>query len=87
VLLRAGQPAEAEKVYRADLARLPDNGWSLMGLREALRRQGKTEEARVAGARFEKAWADADVHPTATCYCQEGKLASGSAPATGASGS
>ena len=31
-LLKAGQPAEAEAVYREDLRRWPDNGWSLFGL-------------------------------------------------------
>src|SRR5678815_4449700 len=28
-LLQAGQHAEAEKVYREDLRRFPENGWSL----------------------------------------------------------
>lgn len=73
VLLRAGQPAEAEQVYRDDLSRLPENGWSLMGLRDALQRQGKLAEAKQVHTRFRKAWKAADVQPTATCYCQAGK--------------
>ena len=35
-LLRAGLAAEAETVYRADLARFPENVWSLAGLAESL---------------------------------------------------
>jgi len=70
VLLRAGQPAEAAQVYREDLQRYPENGWALMGLRDALRRQGNDAEATMVAARFKKAWADADVQPPSTCYCQ-----------------
>ena len=71
VLLRANQPADAEQAYRADLERFPENGWALMGLRDALSRQGKTAEVRVANARFKQAWRQADIRPTVTCYCQE----------------
>ena len=74
VLLRKGDAGAAEKVYRADLARLPGNGWSLMGLRDSLQRQGKGQEAAEVNGRFQRAWASADVKPTATCYCQAGKL-------------
>jgi cytochrome c-type biogenesis protein CcmH/NrfG len=35
-LMTAGRFAEAEQVYRDDLKRLPENGWSLLGLSEAL---------------------------------------------------
>jgi len=72
VLLRAGQAPEAAQVYREDLQRYPENGWALMGLRDALRRQGKEADARMADARFKRAWASADVKPPSTCYCQEG---------------
>jgi tetratricopeptide (TPR) repeat protein len=70
VLLRAGRAAEAEQIYREDLKKFPGNGWSLMGLRDALKKQGKTAEAETMDAAFQKAWAGADVKPTATCYCQ-----------------
>jgi tetratricopeptide (TPR) repeat protein len=73
VLLRAGQTPEAAQVYRADLQRYPENGWALMGLRDALRRQGKDSDARMVDARFKRAWASADVKPPSTCYCQAGK--------------
>src|SRR5262249_35604766 len=36
--------AEAEQVYRDDLARLAENGWSLFGLAQSLHRQGKEEK-------------------------------------------
>ncbi len=75
VLLRAGRAAEAEKVYRADLAVWPDNGWSLTGLRDSLRAQGRAKEAREADARLGKAWADADIRPSVSCYCQAGRIA------------
>jgi tetratricopeptide (TPR) repeat protein len=68
VLLQAGRAREAEQVYRDDLARNPDNGWSLFGLAESLRAQGKAAEAAQAGARFQKAWAKADVKLTASRF-------------------
>jgi len=61
VLLKAGKPAEAEKVYREDLEKIRDNGWSLKGLRISLQAQRKTEEAEAVSKRFKKAWADADI--------------------------
>jgi tetratricopeptide (TPR) repeat protein len=70
VLLKAGRAPEAEATYREELKRNPENGWSLMGLRDALRRQGKTSEAADADRRFKAAWARADVDPPSTCYCQ-----------------
>jgi tetratricopeptide (TPR) repeat protein len=70
VLLRAGRAAEAEKVYREDLRAYPENGWSLMGLRDALTAQGKKAEAEAADARFRQQWAKADISPPSTCYCQ-----------------
>jgi tetratricopeptide (TPR) repeat protein len=66
VLLQAGRPAEAETVYWEDLKRNPDNGWSLFGLSQALRAQGKTDQAAVVEQRFQKSWARADVKLTAS---------------------
>jgi tetratricopeptide (TPR) repeat protein len=68
VLLRAGKAAEAEQVYREDLARFPENGWSLFGLAASLRAQGKTAEANAAQQRFERAWSKADVKLTASTF-------------------
>ncbi len=41
-LLDAGRHAEAERVYRDDLADHPHNGWSLFGLQAALAAQGRS---------------------------------------------
>ena len=61
VLMAAGRPDEAEAVYWEDLRKNPENGWTLFGLTQALKAQGKTDEAAGTEARFRKAWKDADV--------------------------
>ncbi len=61
VLLDAGRPAEAEAVYWQDLSRNRENGWSLYGLAQSLRSQGKKAEADHAANRFQEAWQAADV--------------------------
>ena len=61
VLLEAGRASEAERVYREDLERHPENGWALVGLAESLRKQGRRREADAASARMKAAWATADV--------------------------
>jgi tetratricopeptide (TPR) repeat protein len=74
-LMRFNTPAraaEAEQVYRTDLAKLPDNGWSLFGLSQALKAQGKTDEAATYQAKFEKVWAKSDIKIKSSCLCQEG---------------
>ena len=71
-LLAAGRPAEAEQVFRADLAKLPGNGWSLFGMGRALRLQGRSEEAERWEAEFRAAWAEADVKIDSPCFCQKG---------------
>ena len=67
-LLKARHPAEAEKVYRTDLRRFPENGWSLFGLAQALRAQKKHSEADAVEARFRQAWASTDVTLTASRF-------------------
>ena len=67
-LLRAGRSAEAEAVYREDLKRFPENGWSLFGLAAALRAQGETTKAAAVDQRFSKAWSAADVELTASRF-------------------
>jgi tetratricopeptide (TPR) repeat protein len=71
VLLKAGKAMEAESIYREELTRNPENGWSIMGLRDALQRQGRKQEAEAVNLRYKKAWAYADVTPPSTCYCQK----------------
>jgi tetratricopeptide (TPR) repeat protein len=61
VLLKAGRAKEAEAVYLQDLARNPENAWSLRGLEQSLRAQKKTKQAEAAQARLAKASARADV--------------------------
>lgn len=68
VLLKAGKAAEAEEVYRQDLNRFPENGWSLFGLVQALHAQEKHAEAADVDARFARAWAGADVTLTASRF-------------------
>ena len=65
-LVKAGRNAEAEKVYREDLRRFPENGWSLFGLAQALRAQRKNAEADAVEVRFRRAWASTDVTLTAS---------------------
>lgn len=66
VLLQARRFAEAESVYREDLKRFPENGWSLTGLAESLRRQGKNSEAAEVERRLQQAWSAADFQLTAS---------------------
>src|SRR6476646_1162949 len=71
VLMKQKRFAEAEQVYRDDLARLPENGWSLLGLAESLRKQNKnTDEVAQTQAKFKKVWAKADLTITTSCLCQ-----------------
>jgi tetratricopeptide (TPR) repeat protein len=71
VLIKQQRFAEAEQVYRDDLARLPENGWSLLGLAESLRQQKKNaDQVARTQAKFKKVWAKADVTITSSCLCQ-----------------
>jgi tetratricopeptide (TPR) repeat protein len=70
-LFNAGRHAQAEQVYRDDLARLPNDGWALYGLAQSLARQDKGgRERKDVEARFKKAWARADTKLTSSCLCQ-----------------
>jgi tetratricopeptide (TPR) repeat protein len=60
-LLRAGNAAEAEKIFREDLVRNPRNGRSLFGLWQTLVAQKKMTDAAWAKSQYEAAWKDADV--------------------------
>lgn len=70
LLLKSGRAVEAEKVFRADLEKLPENGWALFGLSRSLEMQGHTREAAKARARFQDVWADSEVALTTPCYCE-----------------
>lgn len=71
-LMEAGRFAEAEQVYREDLKRVPNNGWSLYGLSESLRLQGKGAQADEVQAAFKTVWANADIEITSSCLCRPG---------------
>ena len=66
VLLEAGRPDEAEAVYWEDLKKNPETGWALYGLVQALKAQGKNDDAALIEERFKKAWKNADVKLTAS---------------------
>jgi tetratricopeptide (TPR) repeat protein len=69
VLLAAGRAKEAETVYWEDLRRNRENGWSLLGLAQAIRAQeGRGAEAAAIQSRFDKAWARADVKPASSRF-------------------
>jgi len=71
LLLKMRRFAEAEQIYREDLARLPDNGWSLFRLAETLRQQQKnTEELAALDAKFKNIWGKSDTKITTSCLCQ-----------------
>ena len=79
LMLEQGRVAEAEAVYRADLGfdksvirarRHPDNVWSLHGLHECLRRQGKQAELEMIEPSLHLAVARADVPIKSSCFCR-----------------
>jgi tetratricopeptide (TPR) repeat protein len=61
ILLAAGRNEEAEDAFREDLRWVRENGWSLAGLEQTLRAQGRTEEAESVAVRLKDAWKYADV--------------------------
>ena len=61
VLLDAGRASDAETVFRKDLERHRNNGWSLFGLRQSLMAQGKTDEAQEVKSRLDETWSEADI--------------------------
>lgn len=59
-LMRNGQYADAEKVYRAEIAKHPRNGRALFGLAASLEKQGKNTSAELVRKEFDAAWKDSD---------------------------
>jgi hypothetical protein len=57
-LIELGRFEEAERVYRADLKEHPKNGWSLIGLKQAL--AGRGMSTAEVDAEFAAAWARSD---------------------------
>jgi pimeloyl-ACP methyl ester carboxylesterase len=56
-----GELAEAEKIFRVELAKHPRNGRALFGLFESLKRQGNASSAQMVRREFDKAWEKADI--------------------------
>jgi hypothetical protein len=48
--------------------RYPENGWSLFGLTQSLRAQGRGDEANLVDDRFTKAWKDSDTTIAASVF-------------------
>lgn len=61
LLLKDKKYEDAEKTYKEDLNILRQNGWSLMGLFQSLKAQGKMNEANTIKAEFDTAWKYADI--------------------------
>lgn len=59
-LYDAAKFADAELVYKKDLERNRENGWSLTGLQQCQIKQAKKAEAAATGKRLAKAWKNAD---------------------------
>ena len=69
LLLEHGDAESAEEVYREDLKQFKNNLWSLLGLYQALKSQGKTAELESVYTLYQKASARADVKIGASCLC------------------
>lgn len=65
-LLEAGNFAEAENVYREELEDHPGNGWSLFGLKTALKGQSKPADA--VEEKFEDKWSRSEVYLQASRF-------------------
>jgi tetratricopeptide (TPR) repeat protein len=72
ILYQMGRYKDAEAVYRDDLRKLPNNGWSLFGLHASLKQQGKAESTAVE-KKFQAAWADSEIKITSSCLCVPGR--------------
>lgn len=69
ILLESGRAGEAAEVYREDLRRLPENGWSLFGLARCEEAMGNAAESKALMRRFDAAWDRADTKLAASCMC------------------
>jgi tetratricopeptide (TPR) repeat protein len=68
MLISIGQPAAAADVFREDLRRWPENGWSLHGLALALEILGEDDNAGEVRDRFRDLWQHADIQPSLAMY-------------------
>lgn len=68
ILLKSGKTALAGQVYRADLAKNPGNGWSLIGLFQTAKAQGNAQLAARYAAQYKLPFAHADEIPTRSVF-------------------
>ncbi|TMI86988.1 MAG: hypothetical protein E6H08_19945 [Bacteroidetes bacterium] len=66
--LVAGDGANAERIFKADLQNNNDNGWALYGLNKALLMQKKYNEAAPILTRYKKAFSKADINIFSPVY-------------------
>ncbi|MEK9500893.1 tetratricopeptide repeat protein [Gemmatimonadota bacterium DH-20] len=59
--LELGRAEDAEATYREALEDHPRNGWSLYGLEQSLRAQGRHGDAELVRVEFDRNWEDADI--------------------------
>jgi len=71
VLLESGDARAAEVVYREDLQRFRENGWSLFGLQRSLEAQGRHADAAAVKQRFDAAWVRSDLVLTSSRIMEE----------------
>jgi len=73
LLMAAGEYAAAEQLYLEDQQRHPGNGWSLLGLKQALVAQGRGDEVAQVTTSLDKAWKRVDDRPSSSCLCAPGE--------------
>jgi tetratricopeptide (TPR) repeat protein len=70
LLLEQKRYVEAESTYRQDLKHRPNNPWSLHGLAECLKAQGKLDEARKTDLAYQAASKRSDIKIDRSCFCK-----------------
>jgi len=60
-LLKSGDAAKAEKIFKEDLQENPNNHWALYGLYQSLLKQKKNADAVIIKKQFDKAFEGADI--------------------------
>jgi tetratricopeptide (TPR) repeat protein len=71
-LLKAGRAKEALGVYRADLKKIPNNGWSTIGMANAYAALGDAKHAAVWRKQAKAVWSPKDPKSTTSCACLKG---------------
>jgi tetratricopeptide (TPR) repeat protein len=67
-LLELGKPEQAEKIYREDLYRNPNNGWSLLGLFQSLNQQGKAKDPGLDQSKYLHSFSESEELPAHSVY-------------------